>query len=224
MHLMELKLSQTEENYIKAIYSIEVHTGKSVSTNKIAEKLKTKASSVSDMIKKLSDKKLVYYKKYQGTKLTSEGKSIAVKIVRKHRIWEVFLVNNLDYTWDEVHDLAEQLEHIKSNTLINKLEAYLNFPTHDPHGDPIPDKDGNIEHHKNIMLSSAKVGENCTVIGVKDSSSSFLKFLDNTKIKLGSQLKIISIEEFDNSMIIENNNSQKSISHQISKNLFVKKL
>ncbi|WP_089380300.1 metal-dependent transcriptional regulator [Lutibacter agarilyticus] len=221
---MELKLSQTEENYIKAIYSIEVHTGKSVSTNKIAEKLKTKASSVSDMIKKLSDKKLVYYKKYQGTKLTSEGKSIAVKIVRKHRIWEVFLVNNLDYTWDEVHDLAEQLEHIKSNTLINKLEAYLNFPTHDPHGDPIPDKDGNIEHHKNIMLSSAKVGENCTVIGVKDSSSSFLKFLDNTKIKLGSQLKIISIEEFDNSMIIENNNSQKSISHQISKNLFVKKL
>lgn len=221
---MELKLSQTEENYIKAIYSIEVHTGKSVSTNKIAEKLKTKASSVSDMIKKLSDKKLVYYKKYQGTKLTSEGKSIAVKIVRKHRIWEVFLVNNLDYTWDEVHDLAEQLEHIKSNTLINKLEAYLNFPTHDPHGDPIPDKDGNIEHHKNIMLSSAKVGENCTVIGVKDSSSSFLKFLDNTNIKLGSQLKIISIEEFDNSMIIENNNSQKSISHQISKNLFVKKL
>ena len=221
---MELKLSQTEENYIKAIYSIEIHTGKSVSTNKIAEKLKTKASSVSDMIKKLSDKKLVYYKKYQGTKLTSEGKSIAVKIVRKHRIWEVFLVNNLDYTWDEVHDLAEQLEHIKSNTLINKLEAYLNFPTHDPHGDPIPDKDGNIEHHKNIMLSSAKVGENCTVIGVKDSSSSFLKFLDNTNIKLGSQLKIISIEEFDNSMIIENNNSQKSISYQISKNLFVKKL
>ncbi len=221
---MELKLSQTEENYIKAIYSIEVHTGKSVSTNKIAEKLKTKASSVSDMIKKLSDKKLVYYKKYQGTKLTSEGKSIAVKIVRKHRIWEVFLVNNLDYTWDEVHDLAEQLEHIKSNTLINKLEAYLNFPTHDPHGDPIPDKDGNIEHHKNIMLSSAKVGENCTVIGVKDSSSSFLKFLDNTNIKLGSQLKIISIEEFDNSMIIENNGVSTSISYQISKNLFVKKL
>jgi DtxR family Mn-dependent transcriptional regulator len=221
---MELKLSQTEENYIKAIYSIEVQSGKSVSTNKIAEKLKTKASSVSDMIKKLSDKKLVYYKKYQGTKLSSEGKSIAVKIVRKHRIWEVFLVNNLDYAWDEVHDLAEQLEHIKSNTLIDKLEAYLNFPTHDPHGDPIPDKDGNIEHHKNIMLSSAKVGENCTVIGVKDSSSSFLKFLDNTNIKLGSQLKIISIEEFDNSMIIENNNSQKSISYQISKNLFVKKL
>ncbi|WP_298365355.1 metal-dependent transcriptional regulator [uncultured Lutibacter sp.] len=220
---MEFKLSQTEENYIKTIYSIEIHLGKSVSTNKIAEKLKTKASSVTDMIQKLSEKKLVNYKKYQGASLTSEGKSIAVKIVRRHRLWEVFLVNNLDYAWDEVHDLAEQLEHIKSKTLIDKLEAYLEYPTHDPHGDPIPDRNGNIEHHKNIMLSSAKVGENCQVIGVKDSSSSFLKFLDKTNIKLGSQLKIISIEDFDHSMIIENNGIQNSISNQISKNLFVKK-
>ena len=220
---MEFKLSQTEENYIKTIYSIEIHLGKSVSTNKIAEKLKTKASSVTDMIQKLSEKKLVNYKKYQGASLTSEGKSIAVKIVRRHRLWEVFLVNNLDYAWDEVHDLAEQLEHIKSKTLIDKLEAYLKYPTHDPHGDPIPDRNGNIEHHKNIMLSSAKVGENCQVIGVKDSSSSFLKFLDKTNIKLGSQLKIISIEDFDHSMIIENNGIQNSISNQISKNLFVKK-
>lgn len=214
-------LSQTEENYIKAIYSIEINTGKSVSTNKIAEKLKTKASSVTDMIKKLSDKKLIDYKKYQGSKLTAKGKLIAVKIVRKHRLWEVFLVKNLDYAWDEVHDLAEQLEHIKSNTLIDKLEAFLNFPTHDPHGDPIPDKNGNIEHHKNNMLSSGKIGESFTIIGVKDSSSSFLKFLDKKNIKLGSELKIISIEEFDSSMIIEINNIKNSISHQISKNLFV---
>lgn len=218
---MKNALSQTEENYLKAIYSISLHSKKSVSTNDIAKKLETKASSVTDMIQKLSDKKLVLYKKYQGATLTSEGKRIAVKIVRKHRLWEVFLVNKLNYNWDEVHDLAEQLEHIKSDSLIEKLEAFLNFPTHDPHGDPIPDKNGNIEHHKNNMLASVKAGESCTVIGVKDSSSSFLKFLDNINIQLGSQLKIIAIEEFDNSMIIENNSIKNSISHQISKNLFV---
>jgi len=217
-------LSQTEENYLKAIYSIELHTGKSVSTNNIAEELDTKASSVTDMIKKLSEKKLVNYKKYQGTNLTSEGKQIAVKIVRKHRLWEVFLVNNLNYAWDEVHDLAEQLEHIKSDTLINKLEEFLEFPTHDPHGDPIPDKEGNIEHHKNVMLSSIEENNTCNVLGVKDSSSAYLKFLDSKKITLGSSIKVISKEEFDNSITIEINNELFSISHLISKNLFVKKI
>lgn len=221
---MEFKLSQTEENYLKAIYRLGLHSGDNASTNKIAEKLKTKASSVTDMIKKLSDKKLIDYKKYKGSRLTVEGRRIAVKIVRKHRLWEVFLVDKLDYKWDEVHDLAEQLEHIKSGTLINKLEAFLEFPTHDPHGDPIPDKEGNIEHHKNVMLSSVDIGESITVIGVKDSSTAFLKYLDNANIQLGSTLKIISKEEFDNSIIIECNGNSMSISNQISKNLFVKKL
>jgi len=221
---MEFKLSQTEENYLKAIYSLGLHSGDNVSTNKIAERLNTKASSVTDMIKKLSDKKLIDYKKYKGSKLTLEGRRIAVKIVRKHRLWEVFLMNKLDYKWDEVHDLAEQLEHIKSGTLINKLEAFLEFPTHDPHGDPIPDKNGNIEHHKNVMLSSVAIGEMCTIIGVKDSSTAFLNYLDNSKIQLGSVLKLISKEEFDNSIIIENNGNPMSISNQISKNLFVKKI
>lgn len=172
---MEFKLSQTEENYLKAIYSIEIQTGKSVSTNKIAERMLTKASSVTDMIKKLSEKGLIDYKKYQGSKLTSKGKKIAVTIIRKHRLWEVFLVNKLNYNWDQVHELAEQLEHIKSNTLIDKLEAFLEFPTHDPHGDPIPDKNGNIIHHQNVMLSSIPKGKTCVVIGVKDSSSAFFK-------------------------------------------------
>ena len=217
-------LSQTEENYLKAIYSIGLHTGKSVSTNNIAKELHTKASSVTDMIQKLSDKKLINYKKYQGAHLTSEGKEIAVRIVRKHRLWEVFLVNNLNYAWDEVHDLAEQLEHIKSDTLIDKLEEYLEFPTHDPHGDPIPDKDGNIEHHKNVMLSSVEVEKTCKVIGVKDSSSEFLKYLDSKNIQLGGLIKVISKEVFDNSITIEINQQIISISHQISKNLFVKKL
>ena len=139
-------------------------------------------------------------------------------------MWEVFLVNNLNYAWDEVHDLAEQLEHIKSDTLIDKLEEYLEFPTHDPHGDPIPDKDGNIEHHKNVMLSSVEVEKTCKVIGVKDSSSEFLKYLDSKNIQLGGIIKVISKEVFDNSITIEINQQIISISHQISKNLFVKKL
>lgn len=217
-------LSQTEENYLKAIYTINLLTGKSVSTNNIAEKLKTKASSVTDMIKKLSEKKLVDYKKYKGTSLTSEGEKFAVEIVRKHRLWEVFLVDKLGFKWNEVHELAEQLEHIKSDTLTDRLESFLEFPTHDPHGDPIPDKNGKIEHHKNVMLSSIKINNSCKVIGVIDSSSAFLKYLDNSNIKLGSTLKVLSKEEFDNSIIIENEFKNISISNLISKNLFVKKI
>ena len=221
---MEFQLTQTEENYLKSIYSIEVSNSKNVSTTLLSKKMRTKASSVTDMIKKLADKDLVDYEKYKGVSLTKSGKTIAVKIVRKHRLWEVFLVNKLDYNWDEVHEIAEQLEHIKSYSLIDKLDKYLEFPTHDPHGDPIPDKDGNIEHHKNVMLSSIQIGDSCVVIGVKDSSTSFLKFLDNSNIRLGSTIKINSIEDFDHSMNIESSNNSFSISHQISKNLFVKKL
>lgn len=217
-------LSQTEENYLKAIYSLAYANSNKVSTTLISEELKTKASSVTDMIKKLADKNLVHYKKYQGVSLTEIGQKIAVEIVRKHRLWEVFLVNKLNYNWDEVHELAEQLEHIKSETLIDKLEAFLEFPTHDPHGDPIPDKSGNIEHHKNMMLSSIEIRNSCVVIGIKDSSDPFLKFLDKLQIQLGSTLKVVSKEPFDNSMLVETATGSISISNQISKNLFVKKL
>ncbi|MFO7673654.1 MAG: metal-dependent transcriptional regulator [Lutibacter sp.] len=217
-------MSQTEENYLKAIYSLAYANSNKVSTTLISEELNTKASSVTDMIQKLADKDLVHYKKYQGVSLTEIGKKIAVEIVRKHRLWEVFLVNKLDYNWDEVHELAEQLEHIKSETLIDKLEAFLEFPTHDPHGDPIPDKNGNIEHHKNMMLSSLENGESSVVIGIKDSSDPFLKFLDKLQIQLGSVLKVVSKEPFDNSMLVETATGSISISNQISKNLFVKKL
>lgn len=217
-------LSQTEENYLKAIYSIGLSNAKSINTTLIAKKLETKPSSVTDMIKKLAEKEFIHYEKYKGVSLTQKGKKIAVEIIRKHRLWEVFLVNKLQFNWDEVHEIAEQLEHIKSETLVSKLEEFLDFPKHDPHGDPIPDENGNIAHHKKIMLSSVETNTSCIVIGVKDSSSSFLKFLDNANIQLGSVLKVISKEEFDNSVLIENNNSLISISNQISKNLFVKNL
>ena len=217
-------LSQTEENYLKAIYSIGISNTKSVNTTLIAKKLKTKPSSVTDMIQKLAEKNLINYEKYKGVTLSQSGKKVAVEIVRKHRLWEVFLVNKLNYSWDEVHDMAEQLEHIKSDTLVGRLEAFLDYPKHDPHGDPIPDENGNIALHKKVMLPSVEISSSCILIGVKDSSSSFLKFLDNANIKLGDTLKVISKEDFDNSLLIENKTQTISISNQISQNLFVKKI
>jgi len=216
-------LSQAEENYLKAIYTIGLSNSKIVNTTIISKNMETKPSSVTDMIKKLAEKKLIDYEKYKGVSLTQSGKKNAVEIVRKHRLWEVFLVNKLQYNWDEVHELAEQLEHIKSSSLVDRLDAFLEYPKHDPHGDPIPDENGNVALHKKVMLFSIEKNETCIIIGVKDSSSAFLKFLDSVNIKLGSVLKVISKETFDNSMIIQTNGSQLSISHQISKNLYVKK-
>ena len=221
---MNIELSYTEENYLKAVFSLSIEKGNAVSTNQISKKLVTKASSVTDMIKKLADKKLVDYKKYQGVTLTKTGRERAVLIVRNHRLWEVFLVEKLDFKWDEVHDLAEQLEHIKSDKLTEKLDSFLNHPTHDPHGDPIPDKDGNINQDINEVLSNTKTGETYVVVGVKDSSSLFLKYLDNAQIKLGSTLKVIYKENFDNSMIVLINTKELSLSNLITKNIFIKKL
>ncbi|PCI08623.1 MAG: iron-dependent repressor [Flavobacteriaceae bacterium] len=221
---MKIELSFTEENYLKAIFSLSTIKESAVSTNDIANKLETKASSVTDMIKKLAEKKLVDYKKYQGVSLTKSGRKRAVSIVRNHRLWEVFLFEKLEFSWDEVHELAEQLEHIYSDKLTEKLDAFLDHPTHDPHGDPIPDKDGNIELEKNHALATIEVGITCVVVGVRDSSSLFLKFLDNSKIKLGSTLKVLHKEDFDNSMLVKIDNEERSLSNQITKNLFIKEV
>lgn len=221
---MNLDLSYTEENYLKAIFSISAKSRKAVNTNLIAQKLETKASSVTDMLKKLAEKKLVNYKKYQGASLTKKGRLTAVSIVRNHRLWEVFLVEKLDFKWDEVHDLAEQLEHIKSQQLTDRLDAFLEYPTRDPHGDPIPDKDGNIEQRVSESLANIEEGTKCVLVGVKDSSSLFLKFLDRSNIKLGSAITVLQKEDFDNSMNVEIDTNKLTLSHQISKNLFVKKI
>lgn len=215
--------SQSEENYIKAIYHLAADSKKGISTNSIAKKLETKASSVTDMIKKLSEKKVVVYKKYQGVTLTDFGKKIAVNIVRKHRLWEVFLVEKLNFSWDEVHEVAEQLEHIKSPKLINELDAFLGNPKRDPHGDPIPDGEGNLQVIEKSLLSTLIKGESGVCVGVDDSSSEFLKFLDKQGIALGKQLKIISIEPFDGSLQIEIENQLLSISSKIASNLYIQK-
>ena len=214
-------MTLSEENYLKAIYHIGNHKEDGVSTNAIAEKMDTKASSATDMIKKLSEKGLVDYKPYKGTALTTKGKLVASNIVRKHRLWEVFLVEKLNFTWDEVHDVAEQLEHIKSEKLTNQLDAFLGFPTRDPHGDPIPDKDGNINAVAGTLLATLHKNDEGIIVGVKDSSSSFLKYLDKQEIALGKKIKVIEMEPFDNSMTIKINEREITISNQIAKNIYV---
>lgn len=221
---MNTVLSYTEENYLKAIFSLSEMVKSTISTNDIAQKLNTKASSVTDMIKKLAEKKLVDYKKYQGTSLTELGRTTAISIVRNHRLWEVFLVEKLNFSWDEVHEIAEQLEHVKSEKLTEKLDAFLEFPTHDPHGDPIPDKNGKITQENSEPLSNLEEASSCILVGVRDSSSMFLKFLDNSKIKLGSVIKVRHKEAFDNSMTVEIDTHVRSLSNQITKNLFVKEI
>jgi len=213
----------SEENYLKAIYHLESDSKKGISTNAIAKSLETKASSVTDMVKKLSEKEVVLYIKYQGVTLTEFGKKTAANIVRKHRLWEVFLVEKLNFSWDEVHDVAEQLEHIKSPKLINQLDALLGFPTHDPHGDPIPDKDGHVNTVDKILLSTLNKNESGVCVGVNDSSSEFLRFLDKKKITLGKKITVIEKEDFDDSLSIQMDNKKFSISNKIANNLYMKK-
>jgi DtxR family Mn-dependent transcriptional regulator len=213
----------SEENYLKAIYHLESDSKKGISTNAIAKSLETKASSVTDMVKKLSEKEVVLYIKYQGVTLTEFGKKTAANIVRKHRLWEVFLVEKLNFSWDEVHDVAEQLEHIKSSKLINQLDVLLGFPTHDPHGDPIPDKDGNVNTVDKILLSTFNKDESGVCVGVNDSSSEFLRFLDKKKITLGKKITVLEKEDFDDSLSIEIDGEKLSISKKIASNLYIKK-
>ena len=215
--------SQAEENYLKAIYHLESVSKGGINTNAIAKSLATKASSVSDMIKKLSDKEVVLYKKYKGVTLTELGKKTAANIVRKHRLWEVFLVKKLNFSWDEVHDVAEQLEHIKSKKLINQLDALLGFPTHDPHGDPIPDKDGYINAIDKCLLATFKETETGVCVGVNDSSSEFLQFLDKKGITLGKKIEVLEKEDFDDSLSILIDNKKMSISNKIANNLYIRK-
>ena len=172
----------SEENYLKAIFHLANDDDAAVSTNAIARKMETKASSATDMIQKLFEKGLIDYQKYKGVKLTENGRLAAVSVIRKHRLWEVFLVDKLRFSWDEVHEVAEQLEHIKSKKLISELDAFLEFPKEDPHGDPIPDHNGNMPYSKKLLLAKVKRSQRCICIGVKDSTRKFLQYLDIRQI------------------------------------------
>ncbi|MFT4669675.1 MAG: DtxR family Mn-dependent transcriptional regulator [Ulvibacter sp.] len=210
-----------EENYLKAIYHLEFKNQGAVSTNAIAEKLEAKASSVTDMVQKLAEKGVVSYTKYKGTHLTPEGRKTAAKVVRKHRLWEVFLVDKLDFQWDEVHEIAEQLEHIKSDELIVRLDKFLGSPEFDPHGDPIPDKNGNVKSTKKKLLAEIGKNQRGICVGVKESNAEFLRYLDKKNISIGSKITVVGKEFFDGSMIIEVGPDQFYISKKIAENLYL---
>ena len=214
-------MTRSEENYIKTIFHLGNKGTRDVSTNAIAEIMETKPSSVTDMIKRLSEKGLVNYKRYQGVSLTSLGTKTALGIIRKHRLWEVFLVEKLDFSWDEVHEVAEQLEHIKSDKLIDSLDRLLAYPKFDPHGDPIPDKNGSFKERDRKLLSEVPVNTAGLCVGVKDSSTTFLKFLDKNGIALGNRIKVLEIEEFDGSLNIEIEGRKMQISNVIASNLYI---
>jgi len=213
--------SFTEENYLKAIYKLIEQAGDVVTTNAIAEKINTKAASVTDMLKKLADKKLINYQKYQGVSLTKKGEKVALTIIRKHRLWEMFLVEHLDFKWDEVHDIAEQLEHINSDTLVERIDKFLNYPKVDPHGDPIPDSNGKLPIRKSYPLSKFKKNDTCIVTGVVDHSPTFLQYLDKYGITLGNVIKIKEVVEFDRSLNIIVNKQNIFISNDVAKNILV---
>lgn len=222
LHTMKFKLSQTEENYLKSIYHLEVSQAKNVSTTLIAKSLNTKASSVTDMLQKLADKKLVNYEKYKGVTTTSEGRKRAVKVIRKHRLWEVFLVQKLSFNWDEVHEVAEQLEHIESDKLIEQLDSFLNFPTKDPHGDPIPDAKGEMRVEKMILLNTTEQGVLYRIANVKDNSKSLLQFLDKHFLTIDSELTVIDKFDFDDSVTVElSDGNTLTLSKKICSNVYV---
>ncbi|WP_084241167.1 metal-dependent transcriptional regulator [Pedobacter africanus] len=212
----------TEENYLKTIYHLSQYHDAPVQTNAIAEKMQTKAASVTDMMKKLADKQLVDYKKYQGVQLTTSGKSAAVNIVRKHRLWEVFLVEKLNFKWDEVHDIAEDLEHIQSADLVERLDEFLGFPKSDPHGDPIPDKSGNFIAVPFVKLNKLKAEDQGLIMGVSEHSSAFLKHLEKSGLTLGKKVKIMEINDFDGSIELNLEQKKINVSREVAKHILIK--
>jgi len=211
----------SEENYLKTIFHISGKENRRVSTNDVAEVLQTKASSVTDMVQKLSDKKLIRYEKYKGVSLTPKGRKIAASIVRRHRLWEVFLVDKLHFSWDEIHEIAEELEHIRSEKLVDKLEEFLGFPKKDPHGDPIPDREGKMDHHKDFTLADLAVGELGVIVGVKEHSSDFLQYLDGVKLVLGARVEILKIFEYDRTIVALTGNTELMLSERVGKNIYI---
>ncbi len=216
-----MNFSTAEENYIKAIWRLQ-QSDANVTTNELAAELQTKPASVTDMLKRLSEKKLLHYAPYYGVTLTPEGKKLALNIIRKHRLWEFFLVEKLQFNWDVVHDIAEELEHVSSPELIERLDAFLGFPKADPHGDPIPDSKGRMTSTNNISLQQLSESQPAVVTGVGDQSSSLLELLRQKNIGIGAKLEIKQRHAFDGSVEIKIRNQPViNLSEQLAKNIFV---
>ncbi len=214
--------SFTEENYLKIIHTLSGKDGIEVSTSAIAESTATRAASVTDMLKKLSEKGLINYRKYQGVTLTGLGENLALKVIRKHRLWEAFLVEKLGFGWDEVHEIAEELEHISSEILVERLDAFLDYPQFDPHGDPIPDARGNMPDSEYRKLSELKPGDKAVLMAVLDHSQSFLQFLDRTELNLGIRLEVLETNEYDHSYLLRiDDRKDLFVSGQVARHLLV---
>jgi len=216
-------LSFTEENYLKALLQLTLETGnkEDLGTNELAAHLKIKPATANDMLKKLKEKKYVHYKKYGKSSLTNEGKKLAVEIVRKHRLWETFLYEKLQFTWDEVHEVAEQLEHIKSPKLIDKLDKFLNYPAYDPHGDVIPTAKGEMKMPVKKTLDEEEIGHSCTMVGVKDNSASFLQYVDKVGLIMNKKIKVLAKQYYDDLIEIEVNGKRSSVSPKFAENIVI---
>lgn len=219
-----MEISYTEENYLKAIFKISEREDGPASTNAISSEMQTSAASVTDMVKRLSDKTLIHYERYRGVTLTKGGKKVATHLIRKHRLWEVFLVDKLQFSWDEVHEIAEQLEHIKSESLVERLDEYLGFPKFDPHGDPIPDAKGNFTLRKQVLLSELAPREKGVVVGVHDHTTAFLQYLDRMELVLGTSVTLLEYFDYDESMrVLINEGREQVLSKKVCQNLFIQK-
>lgn len=216
-------LSITEENYLKALLHItaEKDGQQEAGTNLIAAQLQVRPATATDMLKKLKEKELIDYKRYGKVTLTEEGRRLATDVVRKHRLWETFLYDKLGFTWDEVHEVAEQLEHIKSDKLVERLDKFLGYPSFDPHGDIIPTADGQIVPKGRKSLSQASVSNTYVVQGVQDNSPSFLQYVAKLGIGINTSVKLLERLEFDGSIAIEINGLRTSISQKMADNIFI---
>lgn len=215
-----LNYSTSEENYLKTIFHLQTKDD-NVSTTELAEKLHTKPASITDMMKKLKTRKLVNYQPYHGFRLTQEGKKIALSIIRRHRLWEYFLAQKLKFNWNEVHEVAEQLEHVSSKKLIDKLDEYLDHPKFDPHGDPIPDTNGKMEASRQLSLSVLPINKPARICYVADQSEMLLVYLQEKKINIGSLVVIKKKFIYDDSMEIKLDNKLLTITGQLAKSIFV---
>ncbi|AWW28697.1 metal-dependent transcriptional regulator [Echinicola strongylocentroti] len=217
-----LSLTYAEENYLKAIYHLSEGGQHNVSTNDLSKEMKTKPASVSDMLRRLSEKAVINYRKYYGVTITEEGKKSALQIIRKHRLWEVFLVEKLMFSWDEVHEVAEELEHVKSNLLIQRLDDFLGNPKYDPHGDPIPDEYGDVKARPRMPLNGLHINDGGQIVAVKDSSAAFLRYLDKVGAYIGARIKILDKVEFDGSLeILVDNKKNLFMSKDVASNILV---
>ncbi len=216
-----IKYSVSKEDHLKAIFHLQQEQGM-VTTNALAAALQTRPASVTDMLKKLKEQKLLNYERYKGFKLNNEGRKAAVQIIRKHRLWEYFLVKKLQFGWDEVHEIAEELEHVGSRKLIDRLDAFLGFPEADPHGDPIPDSQGRLPVRRQVSLSQLPLGKTVQVSGVASQTPEMLEVLQYNHIQLGTRLEIRKKFPFDDSLEVKvRNRPPVTLSAQVAKNVLV---